>query len=168
MGIDYVLDVDCVPKQQLGGVEGLIELVKARTRADTILQMVRKTGDTRSPDQLEFEMVLKTPEGETSSKVSVQALLDRAAALEPQRPSCAGCPANADSPGFGCYRSIPYPIPEAAEEWLLGLLPDDLTTTAGQILVRAIEDFGWDGADAEKMRDDDQTFFESDSALGVA
>jgi hypothetical protein len=168
MGIDYVLDVDCVPKQQLGGVEGLIELVKARSRAETVMRMLRQTGDERPPDQIELEMVLRTPEGETSTKVSVQELIDRATALDPLRSHCAACPANADSPGFGCYRSIPYPIPEAAEQWLLDLLPDDLTTTAGQILVRAIEDFVWDGGEAEKMRDDDQTFFESDAAFGLS
>jgi hypothetical protein len=167
MGIDYVLDLPCTPKQQLG-VEGLVELVKARSRADTVLEMVRKQGDARTAAEIEFEVVLQTPDGTKSQTVSVQDLLDRAAPLEPLRGHCAGCPANGDGPGFGCYRSIPYPIPEEAEAWLLGLLPDDLETTAGQLLVRAIDDFDWDGEHAAGMRAQDDTFFESREALAVS
>lgn len=167
MGIDYVLDVPCVPKQQLG-VEALVDLVKARSRADAVLEMVRNEGDARAPDQIQFQVVLQTPEGVETRDVSVQAMLDEAAALEPLRGHCAACPANNDSPGFGCYRSIPYPIPEEAEAWLLGLLPDDLGTTAGQLLVRAIADFEWNGEHAAGMRADGDTFFESDAALAVA
>lgn len=167
MGIDYVLDLPCTPKQQLG-VDGLVELVKARSRADTVLEMVRRDGDARTPDQIQFEVVLQTPDGSKSQTVSVKDLIDQSAPLEALRSHCAGCPANGDSPGFGCYHSIPYPIPEEAEGWLLGLLPDDIESTAGQLLVRAIADFDWDGAHAAGMREQGDTFFESDQALGVA
>jgi len=112
-------------------------------------------------------VVLQTPDGERTEDVTVQSLLDESARLEPLRPHCAGCPANRDAPGFGCYRSIPYPIPAEAEAWLLGLLPDDLSTTAGQLLVRAVADFEWDGAHAADMRSQGDTFFESDEALAV-
>jgi hypothetical protein len=167
MGIDYVLDVSCTPKQDLGGVEGLVNLLKARSRADLILGMCRDNGDARSPAEVELEMVLQTPDGDQTRRISVQELLDEAASLEPARGHCGGCPANRDSPGFGCYRSIPYPIPEAAEAWLLSLLPDDLDSTAGQLLVRAVEDFGWDGEHAAEMRADDDLFFESRDPLAV-
>lgn len=167
MGIDYVLDVPCVPKQSLG-VEGVVGLVKARSRAEAVLEMVRREGDARSPDEIQFQVVLQSPEGEEIQEVSVQEMLDAAAALEPLRGHCAGCPANGDSPGFGCYRSIPYPIPEEAEAWLLGLLPDDLGTTAGRLLVRAIDDFEWNGEHAAGMRAQGDVFFESDAALAVA
>ena len=167
MGIDYVLDLPCTPKQQLG-VDGLVELVKAKTRAEAVLEMVRAEGDPRTPDQIQFEVVLQTPDGTRSETVSIQALLDQAAPLEPLRGHCAGCPANGDSPGFGCYRSIPYPIPAAAEAWLLALLPADLASTAGQLLVRAVDDFDWDGEHAADMREEDDTFFESREPLGAS
>lgn len=167
MGIDYVIDLPCPPKQQLG-VDGLIELVKAKTRAETVLEIVRQRGDQRTPSEIEFEVMLQTPDGVEQTTVTVQSLLDSAATLEPLRPHCGGCPANRDSPGFGCYKSVPYPIPEAAEAWLLGLLPDDLETTAGQLLLRALDDFGWDGEHAAGMREQDDTFFESNQALGVS
>jgi hypothetical protein len=132
------------------------------------MAMLRQNQDARTPDQVEFEMVLRTPEGESTERISVQSLIDRAAALEPLRAHCAGCPANGDTPGFGCYRSMAYPIPVAAEMWLLDLLPEDLSSTAGQVLARAIEDFGWDGADAERLRDEEQTFFESRAGFGLS
>jgi hypothetical protein len=167
MGIDYVLDLGCPPKEKLG-TEGLIDLVKARSRAETILDLVRREGDAREAEDIRFEVVLQTPDGDRTRDVSVQELLDEAAVLEPLRPHCAGCPVNRDAPGFGCYRSIPYPIPADAEAWLLGLLPDDLTTTAGQLLVRAVADFDWDGEHAGAMRSQGDTFFESDEALAVS
>jgi hypothetical protein len=162
-----VIDLACTPKRHLG-VDAIVDLVKARSRADTVLAMMRQQGDTRAPSELTFEVVLQTRDGAKQETVSVQSMLDRAKALDAEREHCAGCPCNGDSPGFGCYKSIPYPIPEETEAWLLGLLPDDLGSTAGQLLMRAIADFDWDGANAAEMRADGDTFFESREPLAVS
>lgn len=167
MGIDYVLDHPCAPKRSLG-TEGLIELCKAKSRAEAVLEMVRGGGDNRAPSEIELDVMLQTPDGVEEQSVTVQELIDRARPLERLRGDCAGCPVNGDSAGFGCYRSIAYPITEAAETWLLGLLPDDLGTTAGRLLVRAIEDFDWTGQHAAEMRAQGDTFFESREALAVS
>lgn len=167
MGIDFVLDHPCGPKQALGS-DGLIALVKAKSRAEAVLQMVRERGDERAAAEIELEVMLQTPDGVEQQSVTVQQLIDQATPLEPLRPQCAGCAVNGDSPGFGCYRSIAYPIAEAAETWLLGLLPDDLDTTAGQLLVRAIDDFEWTGQHAAEMRAQGDTFFECREALAVS
>ncbi len=167
MGIDFVLDLPCGPKQQLGA-DGLIALVKARSRAEAVIDMVRQRGDERSPAEIELDVMLQTPDGVEQQSVTVQELIDQAQPLEPLRPMCGGCPVNGDSPGFGCYRSIAYPISLAAETWLLGLLPDDLETTAGKLLVRAIDDFDWTGQHAAEMRAQGDTFFESREALAVS
>jgi hypothetical protein len=161
MGIDYVLDLACTPKKHLNGVENLVGLVKAKNRAETILEMLRREGDKRQPHEISFEMMLQTPDGTETEEVTVAELLEQAKALEPERGHCAGCPANGDSPGFGCYKSIPYPIPTEAETWLLGLLPDELDSTAGRLLLQAIEDFDWDGDHAAGMREEGDTFFQS-------
>ncbi len=166
MGIDFVLDHSCTPKRELGA-ENLVELCKAKSRAEAVLAMVRDQGDQRAPEAIEIEVMLQTPDGVEEQTVTVQELIERAAPLERLRSHCAGCPVNGDSPGYGCYRSIAYPIPEAAETWLLGLLPDDLDTTAGKLLVRAIEDFDWDGHHAAEMRAHGDTFFECREALAV-
>ena len=50
---------------------------------------------------------------------------------------------------------------------MLGRLPDDLESSAGVFLVRALADFGWDGEHAAEMRGQGDTFFESDDALAV-
>lgn len=166
MGIDYVIDLPCAPKEALG-VDVLVSLVKAKSRAAMVLRLARDGGDHRPPDQLTFTTVLETPEGVEEQQVSVQQLIDQAAPLDAQRAHCASCPVNGDAEAFGCYRSISYPVREAAEAWLLGRLPEDLDSTAGRFLTRAIADFGWNGAHAAEMRGQGDTIFESDEALAV-
>lgn len=166
MGIDYVLHRACAAKEHLG-VERLVELCKSRSRADAVVAMMRSRGDQRPPADITITVSVQTPEGATDRQVSVQELLDEVAPLEAERAGCATCPADRGAGGFGCYRSIPYPIPDAAEAWLMSRLPRSLATTAGQLLVRALEDFGWDGEHAAGMRADDDTFFESRVPYGV-
>lgn len=166
MGIDYVLHRECGAKQRLG-VERLVELCKSRSRADGVLEMVRRRGDQRAPSDIALTIAVETPGGSTDREVSIQALYDEAAPLEAERGACATCAADRGAGGFGCYRSIPYPIPDAAEAWLMARLPRTIDSTAGQLLARALDDFGWDGAQAAAMRADDDTYFESRVPYGV-
>ena len=166
MGIDYVLERPCTPKQQLG-TDRLVALVKARSRADAVLDMLRSRGDQRPTEELTFEMHVRTPEGVTKRSVSVQSLFDDAEPLEEHRPHCGNCAADRDAGGFGCYRTINYPISEATEEWLMSRLPSTLDCTAGRFLLRALNDFSWNGEHAARMRKDGDTFFESRIPLGI-
>src|SRR5689334_3812169 len=103
MGIDYVIDLECAPKEALT-TEGIVNLVKARSRAEAILEMARQDGDQRPPSQITFKVALNRQGKVETQDVSVQALLDQAAALDEHRGHCANCPANRDNPkGFGCY-----------------------------------------------------------------
>ncbi len=166
MGIDYVLHRDCGAKQRLG-VERLVELCKSRSRADAVLAMVRRGGDPRPPSEIALTIAVETPEGTTDRQVTIQTLYDESVPLDAERAGCATCPADRGAGGFGCYRSIPYPIPDAAEAWLMARLPRTIETTAGQLLTRALDDFGWDGAQAAALRAEDDTFFESRVPYGV-
>jgi len=166
MGIDYVLQRECSVKAHLG-VERLVELCKSRSRADAVLAMVRRRGDEREPAEIVLTIAVETPDGVSDREVSLQALYDEAAPLEAERATCATCPADRGAGGFGCYRSIPYPIPDAAEAWLMSRVPATTESTAGQLLVRAVDDFGWDGQQAAALRADDDTFFESRVPYGV-
>ena len=56
MAIDTVIDYDCVPKQALG-TPGILERLKARERATTIIRLYRRNGNQRSPRDMGFEMV---------------------------------------------------------------------------------------------------------------
>lgn len=164
MGIDYVIDRDCAPKGELG-VQRIVDLVKARSRAEAVVAIARSRGDARPVAEITFMTRVMRPGGAEDRQVSVGALLDESAALEACRPKCADCPADVRAKGFGCYDSINYPLPRESEQWLLDRLPPNLSCTAGQLLARAMKDFGWDGAQARTMRSQGQTFFESREAL---
>jgi hypothetical protein len=165
MGIDYIVDLDCPAKRALG-VETIVQCLKARSRADMVMRLSREAGDTRAPEAITFQTMLRRPSGDEVVDVSVGQLYAQAAALDPHRPGCASCVANANAPqGFGCVRYISYPIARETEQWLWARLPSDVQSTAGQMLMRAVHDFGWDGAQAREMRAQGNTFFESQTPL---
>lgn len=165
MGIDYVIDLDCAPKQALG-IEDIVNMIKARSRAETVLAIARENGDTRPPAQVTFKVSLMRDGEVETADVSVQQLLDQARGLDAHRPACASCPANRDNPnGYGCYDSIPYPIEPDTEQFLLGRLPDRLEGPSGYMFSRAMKDFAWDGAQAADMRSQGETFFRAREAF---
>lgn len=159
MGIDYVLDVDCVPKQQLT-VEGIVNMVKARSRAEMVIALARQEGNQRPPSEITFAVVLNRMGKLEKQDVSAQQLLDQAAGLDTFRGACAECPANRENPdGYGCYDSINYPVEPDAEQFLLSRLPKKLESAAGYMFSSAMKDFAWDGETAAKMRAQGDTFF---------
>ena len=159
MGIDYVIDLDCEPKQALG-IEDIVNRIKARSRAEAVLAVARQNGDNRPPHEVTFQVALNRNGNIETTDVSVQGLLDQAAALDAHRPHCENCPANRDNPrGFGCYDSINYPIEPDTEKFLLSRLPDKLESPAGYMFSSAMRDFAWDGAQAADMRSQGETFF---------
>ena len=48
MALDTLIDYDCTPKQALG-TAGILDRLKARERAATIIRLYRRNGDQRSP-----------------------------------------------------------------------------------------------------------------------
>jgi hypothetical protein len=164
MGVDYIVGLECAAKRQLSDA-GILQMLKARQRAEMVLGLMRQNGDMRPASEITFKMILRTPEGDRPSEVAVQTLLDQAAKLDEHGSACASCPANCGKPaGYGCFHSINYPIEAATEDWLLARLPDDPESTAGQLLRRAVEDFGWMGEHAASMRRQGDTFFEAELA----
>ncbi len=162
MGVDYVVDLECPPKAALG-VPGLVQLLKARSRACSVRDLLRANGDTRPLAELTFDTIVMRPEGPSEETVSVQSLLDRAAALDPHAPSCEGCEARCVPTSFGCVGYVTYPVRAASEAWLLDQLPADLGCSAGTMLEAAFRDFGWDGAFTRRLRAQRGTFFEQSS-----
>lgn len=100
----------------------------------------------------EIVSLLKAPPDEQSEET-----------LDEHAHHCAVCPAQRGRarPAYGCFGSVAYPIPRGAEAWLLSLFPDDLDSTAGQLLVRARGDFDWDGRHAAALRAETGAFFEA-------
>jgi hypothetical protein len=159
MGVDYVVDLDCPPKQALS-VERMIALVKGQSQAAAIIEMARRDGDQRPPQQLSFTKLVMRPEGPVEEKVNVGTLLNQGQELHAQAHHCQGCKANLRGRPYGCYGSISYPISAPSEEWLMSLLPSDLKSPAGCLLRSAVTDLKYTGGMFLAMRSKEM-FFES-------
>ena len=165
MAIDYLLEVDCAPQQSLG-VEQLVALSRTRIIARSALAHMRDDGDERDPSEIEVQLTMRKPTGDSARGVTLQDLLDEARPLDEHTPACASCPAKL-AHELGCHRRIRYPISEETEAWLMSRLPETLGCTAGALLVRALGEFGWDGEPTAKLRASGTTFFASRAPYGV-
>ncbi|HWO17678.1 MAG TPA: hypothetical protein VNO30_02845 [Kofleriaceae bacterium] len=165
MAIDYVLAMGCEPQRQLG-IDRLMGLHRTRILARTALASAREEGDQRPPGEIEVQLTLRKPDGDSARGVRLQDLFDEAAPLDAVAGHCATCPAGLDRE-FACHRRIRYPIAEHVEEWLMARLPRKLDCTAGTLLKRGLDEFGWDGAPVGRLRAHGTTFFESRAPYGV-
>jgi hypothetical protein len=165
MAIDYVLATRCEPQRQLG-IDRMMGLHRTRILARTALARVRAEGDQRAASEIDVQLTIRKPDGESARGVRIQDLLDETAPLDAVASHCASCPAGLRRE-FTCHRRIRYPIPEHVEEWLMGRLPKKLDCTAGALLARGLGEFGWDGEPVAKLRTHGTTFFESRVPYGV-
>ncbi len=160
MAIDYAIQYACVPRQSLGN-DGIVQRLKGKARAETIIRLYRENGDQRPPDQMGFEITRNSADGtEVTETIVVQSLLDAAAALEPLAAHCAGCPANLSGTPFGCTGSINYPLSAAGEIWLLKRLPNIDEPLVWLLLRQGLDDFGYDGNEIADLRASSRTYFE--------
>jgi hypothetical protein len=165
MAIDYIIDYACYPKQELT-VEGLLDRIKGRARAEAVVDLFRRNGDNRPVNEIGFEMARSTPDGaEETRVVMVQALLDRGAELAPYEQYCLGCPANNTGGPFGCIEQIEYPISGVAEIWLLNQLPTPDDTLIWLLLRQALEEFKNDGSSVNPLRAAGTTYFQEQGVL---
>lgn len=165
MAIDYVLGVGCEPQTRLG-VERLVELNRTRILARSALAHMRSDGDERDPKEIDIQLTVRQPSGDSARGVTLQDLLDESGPLDAVAPFCEECPAKLGRE-LACHRRIRYPIPEKVEIWLMSRLPNTLASTAGAMLVRALSELGWTGEKAAQLRASGTTYFESRVAHGV-
>jgi hypothetical protein len=165
MAIDYLLGVPCQPQQVLGAAR-LVELNRTRILARSAIAHMREDGDARAPDEIEIQLTMRNPGGDSARGVTLQDLMNESAPLDDVAEQCKSCPAELPRE-FACHRRIRYPIPERVEQWLMAQLPTNLRCSAGALLVRGLGEFGWDGAPAAKLRAAGTTYFESRVAYGV-
>lgn len=163
MAIDFVVDYGCAPKDKFGTPE-ILERLKMRTRAQTIIRLFRENGDGRPPSEMGFEFVRQTPAGEEETQIIiVQDLLDRATELDEWAHHCVGCPANQRGAGFGCADAVQYPLSTRAERWLLQRLPGIDAPFLWLLLRQSIQEMGYTGEDVKPLRASG-TYFESGTA----
>lgn len=164
MGIDYIIDYKCAPKDALT-LAGLMGRLKGRDRAQAVIQLYREEGDQRPPDEMGFEMVRHLPDGsEEVEVIIVQDLLDAAEELIPWEDHCVDCPANQLGVAFGCTGTINYPISEQAERWLLAQLPDNEHPLVFTLIQRMMREMTFTGDTAAQLRANEGVFFEADQA----
>ncbi len=153
MAVDYIVNFDCKAKQELGS-EGIIHLVKARSRAEALLSRFLDQGMSQSEAMsAQFGVQTKLPNGESKvDTVSVGSLFKQAELLDDHRGACQACPVPLSAP-FGCYSSINYPISEAAEEWLAKMAAKAIAAgMPNSILVKFILDQNVSGEHFAGMR----------------
>lgn len=165
MAIDYGVLFPCVPRERIGS-ESILERLKGRERAHTIIQLFRRNGDQRPPSQMGFELTRSTPEGAEETRVLiVQDMLDDAAPLDELAHHCAGCPANLTGAPYGCYGRIDYPISAQAERWLLDRLPGIDQPLAWLLLRQGVQELGYDGESVRALRVN-PAYFEERRVMG--
>jgi hypothetical protein len=165
MAIDYVLGMKCEPQRRLG-VERLVNLNRTRILARSAIAHMREDGDLREPNEIEIQLTMRKPEGDSARGVTLQDLLDESKPLDEVAEHCQECPIGLTRE-FACHRRIRYPIPERVEQWLMARLPPQLGCTAGALLVRGLGEFGWDGEPSAKLRAAGDTYFEARVPFGV-
>ena len=165
MGVDYIIHYDCEPKRALS-LEGLVERLKGRDRAEAVIRFYHDQGDHRPPANMGFEMVRRSADGtEETEIIRVKDLLDAAEDLKPWEPYCAECPANRSGEAFGCIGSVNYPISVLGERWLLAQLPDSTHPLPYMLLQKAIREMGYNGTSAAELRAQDGVFLENSQPL---
>jgi len=159
MAIDYVIDFQCVPKEELS-TDGLLNRLKGAERAEAIIKLYRDGGDARPPSEMAFEFTRSTPNGdEETREFSVQDLLNDAAQLEDYKHHCIGCPANVRNKAFGCVGAIQYPISRAAENWLMDKLPTQDDLLVWLLLKEGVKEFKYDGETLRPLREIRDVYF---------
>jgi hypothetical protein len=165
MAIDYTIEYNCYPKQELTA-EGILERLKGRARADTVVTLFRNNGDNRPIIEIGFELAHTSVNGtEETRVVMVQDLLDKAAELAPYEHYCQRCPANNTGSPFGCIGQIEYPISGKAEVWLLTQLPNVEEPLPWLLLRQGVEEFKSDGSRVTAMRGTGQPYFKEQGVL---
>ena len=155
MAIDYIIEYECLPKERLTP-EGILERIKEKQRAETVIQWFREAGDERPPSEMGFEFSRSARDEPASTQlIVVQDLLDHAAALDEHAHHCSDCPANRSASPFGCMGFIQYPINAQTEAWLLDRLPVPDEPLIWLLLKQGIQRLGYDGSSVRALRERD-------------
>ena len=135
MSADYILNIACDVKTELGGMGAFSAMRIAHRRLCAVLDAIgdSDTNIAISDDNRQIEMVRNEPSGPINEVVTLRQLREDADPIPGILEHCKTCPANIRQSEFGCSATVNYPISAVGEAWLLRFLPetlDDLTKTA--------------------------------------
>lgn len=170
MAIDYIIDKTCSVKEAVG-TDGLIDLVKSRNRAIGIYQRLLEEGKGEQEAlDTSFFVQTYTAGGEVETKqVTVRDLFQQSDRLKELAPMCKECPLNTKADGFGCYKTVNYPVSAEAERWLAQLAgAAQERGLPNSVLIKFILDEEVQGDIFGRMRKDEQgRFVESNAPIEV-
>lgn len=118
MAIDYIINRTCTVKETLGE-EGIVHLVKSRTRGRAMMRMLLAEGHNQEEalsTTIQLQTVREDAEPEVR-QVTVRQMLKESELLNDYAEKCQDCPVNLLE-SYGCFQSINYPITAKAERWL--------------------------------------------------
>jgi len=142
MPIAYSVDLDCVPRQELGSAR-LASAVQSFYLAHRIEETYRAAGEAdRSDSEKTFtERARQTGGTEDRTTRSLAELKTESAPLAALSSHCADCAASLSGQSFGCVQSIAFPIPRDVERWLLDQTGPPESAT-GQLLRVSVQQMG--------------------------
>jgi hypothetical protein len=168
MGADHIVHLECAPKSHFGdgdsiqGTLAILSMLKARDRGNMIAELAKRDG--KPVEEMSVTVVVRRDGKEEQQQVTHKDLMAQAAPLEAHAANCRSCPANVTNEPYGCFGFVRYPISRAAEEWLMKKVqPAD--SPGGEILLRAIDDLGYDGSPMAGFRANG--LLESDEPLAI-
>lgn len=119
MALRYSIELDCLPRQILGGGE-MVELVALRELATQIAGKYRQEQGEDDPARMRFRQETRRSGEEPAVREwTVAEVLLSTAPLDELAGHCAQCPASVTGRPFGCLLPIHFPISAAGERWLL-------------------------------------------------
>ena len=167
MAVDYCVLYPCEVRNQVS-TEELIEMEKAASRAEAILDIMRKQpGEHHDKPESEWTFSfakLSSNGSQQEQDMRIGDLLKQAEPLQKLQTHCVNCPMNFLKRPFGCGGAIHYPITLNAEKWLMSRLPDDINSPQGKILTSMLHDVGITGKFVDKERSRTEVY-ESSTAL---
>ncbi|CAN5370070.1 hypothetical protein BH09SUM1_BH09SUM1_01850 [soil metagenome] len=122
MPIRYYVDLNCIPREELGAAY-LLELIVTRERADAMRAKFIEKYQLDDESRMRFQEKKQAAQGADESRErSVAELRAETAALDEYAHHCAGCPAALAGSPYSCTQAIGLPISLAAQQWLLARL----------------------------------------------
>lgn len=165
MGIDYIVDTPCIPRNKLALSE-ISQRLKEREQAKKVIQWYRDNNDNRPISDIGFEVTRRAADGtEITDTVIAQDAIDRSAILDELARDYHECDTLEFASFYECFGSITYPIENNTEIWLLEQLPGVDSPILFLMLMRGVQEFGYTGHEARKLRDNVGVFFQNPDTL---
>ena len=156
MAVDFFVALPCAPKQHFGagdcasGALDILERIKSKNRGDMIAQIVAKNGQDPATVKITVNGYDRDKRP-IKKEVTLAELAAEAQPLEEQGAACATCPANLLGKPYGCVGCVNYPVPAAAEKWLLSRV-QPFGSVGAFMCQEFMTDFKVDGQPIRRMR----------------